>query len=347
MTPDLAGSAFERDLRAVLLDEAAGPLPPSVRTLSAAVVDAATAAQHRRRGLRSWLNAAGSVGMVAAVTLIVVAAYGGFLAGRQVDRGVGGPGSPASPSPGASATPAVVLDSGVVRLTADSITIHVGDRTFPVPAVSGMSAAQVHSDPGSAVYRTLEVEWTDQGAPLRLYLYFAADDDSWWVSEIRTYDGSPNGAWIFYQGPFFEAPLGLGWTGDFDGVADSSERGVPGRLEIRGMRLDGFLPATIPADSVNCRPLQDVDGIDLAKLEQMTPVQADAVLRARNVCHSFRYMYPYDQDDGYSERWCVAPPGVISRVQTSGDGALVIIFVNDVVPAMHTPRPQPPQGWGC
>jgi hypothetical protein len=252
----------------------------------------------------------------------------------------------ASPSPGAaegrapapSVAPAIVLDSGVVRLAADSITIHAGERTFKITQDLGGPEIAIASDPGDAHYRTLELTWFDQGTEMRLNLYFAADDDSWWVSEIRSYDGLPDGDWISYGGPFFETPLGFGWAGDFDHVGVG--RRAPGRLEIRGMRLTGFELETIPADVQNCRPASEA-GLDVAQVARMTPAQAHAFLRARGICHSFRY-----DAAGYSERWCMVPPGRITDIETGTDGIL-IIFVEDAVPTLHTPRPQPPTGWGC
>jgi hypothetical protein len=338
---------FELTLRSVLRQQAAGPLPASLRSSPLhATATLPLPADGRVKPRWSWSRVVGSVATAAALATLAVGAYGWLNGGRPGQ--VGGWGASGSPSPSPSAPPAIVFDSGVVRLTADSIVIHAGDKVFEVIQGAGSPVYEARSDPGDADYRTLELFWTAQGVPMRLFMYFAADDDSWWVSEMRTYDGSPNGEWIYYHGRFFEAPLGLGWAGDFDerGSGDRSHGSIPGRLEVLGMRLNGFDPQTIPADVQNCQPLYEVEGIELEKIKDMVPAQADAMLRARKVCHSFRYEYPLDESSGYAERWCVAPPGRIVDVYTSDDGA-VTIQVEDVVPAIHTPRPQPPVGWGC
>ena len=51
---------------------------------------------------------------------------------------------------------------------------------------------------------------------MRVYLYLAADEDSWWVRELRTYDGQPTPDWITFPGPLFETPLGETYAGDVD-----------------------------------------------------------------------------------------------------------------------------------
>ena len=88
---------------------------------------------------------------------------------------------PPCPSEWQPPDPAVVWDSGSVRLEADAIEMRSGDCFF-----SGVGPAAVRSDPGDPTYRTLEVIWEEQGARVGMNIYFAADDDDWWVTKIRT-----------------------------------------------------------------------------------------------------------------------------------------------------------------
>jgi hypothetical protein len=81
-------------------------------------------------------------------------------------------------------------------------------------------------------------------------------------------------------------------------------------------------------------------------IASMTPAQASASLRVRGICHTFRYEYPFDSSSGYAELWCDPPPGRITEA-VYGSGGEVIVFVTDPVRRLHTPRPQPPGGWGC
>jgi hypothetical protein len=256
--------------------------------------------------------------------------------------------SPVAP-PSSSPTPAIVWDTGVVRMTADDLRIRAGGLEFTgrVPDIS------LHSDPGGATYRTLEVEWMEQDREQRLYLYLAADDVSWWVTEVRIRDGQPNAEWVTFQGPPFRVPLGGTWTGDLR-LSDPI-----GTLEVDGMTLRAFTPDTLPAELRFCRPAiqpgtgDGVDPLDDGQIladsgiERMSPAAAKALLVGMGLCHTFRYEYEYaDGSGGYTERWCDAPPGVIGDVLVGSDGE-VIIFVRDATPQQHTPRPQPPVGWGC
>lgn len=103
-------------------------------------------------------------------------------------------------------------DSGRVRLVATALAITANGKVFTV----GDAAVTVHGDRGDGLYWTLEAEWAEQGAPMRLYVYFMSDGTDWWASSIRTYDGSPRGEWVVYEGPFFRTPLGKPFAGDLD-----------------------------------------------------------------------------------------------------------------------------------
>jgi len=256
----------------------------------------------------------------------------------------------ASPPPSASATPRIVWDSGIVRLTADAIRITAGGQVFTaqVPDVS------IHSDPGNATSRTLEVEWQEQGREQRVFLYLAADTVSWWVSELRVLDGTAQAEWVAFQGPLWRTAIGGSWHGDV-----RLDRG-PFGLEIDGMTLTAFSPATIPAELRACRPGIDpalAEGTDpLAEgqplagtgIERMTPAQAKGVLLAMGLCHLFTYGYQYSDGsgEGFGEIWCDPPPGVNRAVRYGSDGE-IRVFVEDAASQQHTPRPQPPLGWGC
>ncbi len=261
---------------------------------------------------------------------------------------------PPSPSTGPAAAsppaaPAIDWDSGEVQLTADAIRIIAGGQVFTaqVPDV------QVGGDPGNASYRTLEVEWQELGREQRLYLYLAADDVSWWVTEIRTRDGSPNGEWATLPAPVFRMPIGGSYRGGLSLV------GPAATLEISGLTLTAFSPDTIPAELRFCRSAlpegQDPDTTDPLAAGQplagtgiasMAPVGAKQVLLGLGLCHTFRYDTRFEGGGGYSELWCDPPPGMITGVRYGSDGE-VIVFVRDATPQPHTPRPQPPVGWGC
>ncbi len=164
---------------------------------------------------------------------IVTAAIGSVVAGALLLNALspttpGPAGAPASEEPMA----AIGWDSGLVQLTASAMRITEGDEVF---TGENVLAWGVHSDPGDAAYRTLQVEWQEQDVEQRLFLYFAADDTDWWVSELRTRDGFPDADWITYTGPFFTTPIGESYRGD---ISLASEDGrVPGTLELQDVTL--------------------------------------------------------------------------------------------------------------
>jgi len=129
------------------------------------------------------------------------------------------------------------VETKQVSLTADALTIDVGDRTFGTAA----TPIEVRSDPGTRnEYTTLELTWREHDVEMRLYAYFASDGRDWWSNEIRTYDGNAQGEWIYYTGEFFRSPLGTAFAGDLD--VTGTDHGVTGRLRLPNLRLQAFLP---------------------------------------------------------------------------------------------------------
>jgi hypothetical protein len=260
-----------------------------------------------------------------------------------------GMGGIAGGSPSASPTAAIVWDSGEVRLTASAIRIVTPEGVF----TAQVPDLFVGGDPGSATYRTLEIEWWEADREQRLYIYLAADRAEWWVTEIRTRDGEPNAEWVTYVQPTsWRMPIGATYVGQL-----RLSQG-PYALEIDDMALQAFHPATIPAQLRFCRPAEVPGGggdplapgqpLAGSGIESMTPTAAQTLLRLRGFCHMFRYSYDYTDapGSGYGEAWCDPPPGVITELAYGGDGE-VLIFVEDAMPTFHSPRPQPPVGWGC
>jgi hypothetical protein len=208
-----------------------------------------------------------AVGLVAAISAGVLAVS---LSGPSSSPAglVGAPGT-SSGVPAAVASPAAVSspgsgqpidwDTGCVHLTADWLRI-VPDAPGEGPdqIFTGERVA-VKSDPGDDTYRTLEATWLEDGSEMRVNLYLAADEDSWWVRELRTYDGQPTPDWITYRGPLFEAPLGQSYGSDV--MLESTEGNVPGRVEIRGMMLSApdFGPGTGPATCSQTTPVGNIE----------------------------------------------------------------------------------------
>ncbi|MEK7611281.1 MAG: hypothetical protein AAB486_02785 [Patescibacteria group bacterium] len=81
-------------------------------------------------------------------------------------------------------------------LEASDLVIKISGQNYHGEAGS----LRLHSDPGNNTYTTLEAEWYENGRPMRLYFYFSQNDTDWKVTEVRTYDGSERGEWLFYNG---------------------------------------------------------------------------------------------------------------------------------------------------
>lgn len=133
----------------------------------------------------------------------------------------------------------VLWDTGSVRLEADDFYIEAAGVLYRA-AVPGVL---VGGNPGNSTFRTLELEWTEHGTDMRLYIYFEADAATWSSYEIRTYDGAPSSdgtRWVYYYGPFFESAVGSQFVGDVDLTSDGSDNGVVGRLHFTNLRLSVF-----------------------------------------------------------------------------------------------------------
>lgn len=346
---------FERDLRSVLASMAPDDAPAS---LHAAVADLPVIAAHEwRRSLPDLFRRRGSSlerlasGALAALAIVMVVVLGSLVVLYALN-------APTDLGPGGGSK-AISWQTDVASLEADSIAIEAGGQSFS----ASTDRLSVRSDPGGASHRTLEISWRENGVEMRLNLYFEADATHWWVSELRTYDGRPRGEWITYQGPLFRTERGGSHTGDVELIGRNG-RG-PGRLHIEGLRLTAFAPGTGPRPFEGCRFVGPTDeqaqdgntpeevfdalaehGIRLG----MPSSEAHSALRQRGICHDFRYSWWYGPPvegqprQGYTQRWCVPPPGAIDNAAWGMEGEAVL-FVQDPEPRAFDPFPQ--QLVGC
>jgi hypothetical protein len=267
--------------------------------------------------------------------------------------------SPSSPSD-EGAAPAIVWDSGSVRFEADDFEVRVGDKVF-----QGIGPTLVDSDPGDPEYRTLEIIWQEHGVEQRMNLYFGADEDEWWISEVRTYDGLEDGEWINYVvvGEMWNDMLRTTKRGTYEGDVQLVGWGrVPGEVLIEGLRLTPFAAGTGPAPFSGCefavspkkadrvRPTDKGQPLHKSGYKKMSPQEVESMLHDLGLCFDFRYGYPTGPwidggQEGYSERWCTAPPsGKVDDALYGGAGE-IIVFVEDS--EIREAREQPPEGWNC
>lgn len=147
-----------------------------------------------------------------------------------------------------------------VELTADKFDLKIkGKKTKTQRFKADTQALSVHSDPGNPSYTTLEVEWTEKGVPMRLYMYFASDGKRWRVTEVRTYNGQNPGNWLYYDG-FGGKRLGKPLReDDFELKSKKDQSQLRGEIEFDDLRL---LPFPDQATSSADRDKDDEDDED-------------------------------------------------------------------------------------
>jgi hypothetical protein len=270
----------------------------------------------------------GALGILAIMVLLAVAVVGAsfgvgaFLAARPAS----------TPEPLADRSGDTVRwHTDVVDLAASRLTIDANGLEFrPV------ANAVVSSDPGNLEYWTLEVTWQEQGRQQRLSLYFAADAATWWISEIRVYDGADRQAeWArFPPGPYARTALGATFEGDLD-LRGTSASGPVG-LRIEGLRIavrpDDHITAPLGGGIVlpeNGDPFGPAGALRCSGILQRSPVEAEARLLAMGYRLSWRWEYATGPNTGYAEVRERAPAtGWISGTAVGMSGELVV-FVAD------------------
>jgi hypothetical protein len=233
----------------------------------------------------------------------------------------------------------------VVDLRATDFWIDVAGKRF-----HGTPRMQVSSDPGDATYRTLELTWQEHGAEMRVNIYFGGDATTWWIDEIRTYDGTAQSPdWLYYRAPKIRAPLGQAWEGNVELVSARSNKAGrgPGTLHFGTLQL-----ATVAARLINVPP---GGGIVLKENEdpfapggvlhctdilQLPPKEAEAVLLRLGYHLSWRLSWSTGSNTGYSQPFDRAPDGFISGTAVGTSGEL-IVFVSDPARPMGGPASYP------
>lgn len=215
-----------------------------------AVVDLDSQRSGPRRRLRVAAIAVTTAAATVAIGLGVVSLTGPDSSPGKARPAVGGSGPGNSTLPPGTCldgnTPATFPCSTAVHW--DTPQVHLEGSQFSIMTVGKTGANDfvgndpkmvLHSDPGDAKYQTLELEWHELGVVQRWYIYFASDGKDWWATEMRTYDGSPGGDWVYFVGERFRTPLGSAWSGDLD--VTNSDHGVTSHLRMHITHLEAFL----------------------------------------------------------------------------------------------------------
>jgi hypothetical protein len=87
----------------------------------------------------------------------------------------------------------VIWKTAYNEFSSGNFYIQIGETRF-----LGAENVKVHSDPG-VDKSTLELEWTENGIPMRLYFYFEKIENGMWqLYDLRTYNARGTD-WIYYQ----------------------------------------------------------------------------------------------------------------------------------------------------
>jgi len=120
----------------------------------------------------------------------------------------------------------------------------------------------IHSDPGHPTYTTLEAIWYENGVEMRMFMYFKADGNNWWLDELRTYDGLNPGDWIFYevgwenQSLLVKGRLGTPFNGDIR-LYSRSDQAQRGMVILTGLNLLPFAHLVTPTPTFTPTPIAD------------------------------------------------------------------------------------------
>ena len=282
-----------------------GPVPEAVRA------SVAMAAEKRRRagGLGRWV----AVGATAAILLIGLGG-GVLMTGGGPAIGIGGN--------------HVDWKTNVVRFEADDFWIDANGQRF-----YGSPKADVHSDPGDATYRTLELTWQEHGVEMRMNLYFTGDGSTTWINELRVYDGTSTPKWKTVTGRYAAVPLEATWTGDLD-VDFPGSNGGPAHLRAAGATIESipFDAVTEPRGSAitlgqNDRPFAVGGALHCSGILQMTPQAAERTLLGLGYQVSWRLNTTTGANTGYAEPMAHAPAGVIIDEPVPGTHGELVVFV--------------------
>lgn len=137
-----------------------------------------------------------------------------------------------------------------VSLVADDFYIIANGQKFSQP----IQNFKIQSDPAesdSETHTTLETTWQENGVEMRLFMYFKHDGTDWWSNELRIYNGTQAGGWIYFtQGNsgtvanqkangYFTTKLGDRYNRS-GVVTYTTSTGGSGELHFENLRLQAF-----------------------------------------------------------------------------------------------------------
>ena len=264
--------------------------------------------------------------------------------------------------------PAVVPTPALPRLDGDAVdwrtpVVELAARQLAIDADGtrflGVARPDLESDPGDPTRWTFEATWREGGHEQRLFLYFAADDASWWVDQIGVYDGSDTPKWATFAPPadgvWLRTPIGETFSGDLN--AEGTSATGPVRLHLGGLRV-----AVHPQDNVaepiggvrkvlkergnpavDGNPFERGGPLHCSNILLLAPQVAEARLQLEGYALSWRWLTSTGANMGTSDPVARAPStGWITNTAVGSSGELILFVANPASPP-DAAAPTPPQ----
>jgi hypothetical protein len=235
----MSEQTFEDALRSMLRSAAPADVPASLEHRAFAIPTEMRTTGHGWRAGRTLRGLAGALAAVVVVVAIVSAAV--LLRPVVVT------------SNGTTTGIPIGVASVFGAFSASDLELIIGDQSF-TGGPSGWShpSGGVGLDAsftGSSTFGSFELHWIEHAAPMTLVAYVAANAHDWWVSEIVASEGRPDGTgWLYFEGPFFERPLGSAYDGEAVLTSSRSTDGLTATLRFGNLQMTAFRSGSASRD---------------------------------------------------------------------------------------------------
>ncbi len=133
------------------------------------------------------------------------------------------------------------------KVTADDFNLFVNGKLF----TARNAQVNIHSDPGTNSYTTLETTWNEHNREMRWFIYFSyTPQDFWKVTEMRVYDGNENGDWIYFDG-FVGNEFGRAYINSVARFISQNQRAT---LVLSNLHVQPFIHLVTPTPTLSPIP---------------------------------------------------------------------------------------------
>ena len=291
-----------------------------------------------------------AVGIVLALVLLAAVVVGGVARGGRVRRP---PGRAVAPDASLAMDAGDVLSwrTDVVALAAREAWVEQDGLRFV-----GAAGRADRLRPGRPPRWTLEATWPERGRDQRLTLYFAADERTWWIDSVRTYDSAAKRAAM----PRSRGRCSRRRSGRRSTATSTSDaRGRrPDAVHLGGLRIAVSPASTVNEPALGARNILVENGnpavngdpfglggpLRCSGILQLTPQAAEARLLTLGYALSWRWQTATGANTGFSEPRATAPDrGWITDTAVGMNGELIVFVANPDQPFGGPPRDPSPE----